>query len=243
MEFSQVMKRGKNSINQKIKLLFFVTPVVMFLTILLVHLIIRAPLTIDDDSTNWITSVIETGIGTSITIAILIYSNNQQRRSEEQQEKIAELVLNIQNIEQRHDERERKRLTVFSHRIISNLETIRENHHELRQSLTDYLNNNTEENKQSVILPSKKNLDSIIYFIIPNIKSDIGYIGDLFEDPLLSKSIISQCNDYGTLLKNIEESSDWNKDPLLMKISLIDNQIKVLTTTIDSIKKEISEKL
>lgn len=111
------MQKGKNTINQKIKLLFFVTPVIMFVTILLVHLIIHAPLTLDDDSTNWITSVIETGIGTSITIAILIYSNNQQRRSEEQQEKIAELVLNIQNIEQRHDERERKRLTVFSHRI------------------------------------------------------------------------------------------------------------------------------
>ena len=45
------------------------------------------------------------------------------------------------------------------------------------------------------------------------------------------------------LLKNIEENSDWGRDPLLMKISLIDNQIKVLTTTIDNIKKEISEKL
>src|SRR3989338_2145795 len=190
------MQKGKNSINQKIKLLFFVTPIIMFLTILFVHLIIRAPITLYDDSTNWITSVIETGIGASITIAILIYSNNQQRRSEEQQEKIAELVLNIQNIEQRHDERERKRLTVFSHRIISNLETIRQNHHELRQGLTDYLNNNTEENKQSIILPSKKNLESIAYFIIPNIKSDIGYIGDLFEDPLLSKNIINQCNEY-----------------------------------------------
>lgn len=215
----------------------------MFLTIFFVHYIFNSPIFSYGDSTNWITSVIETGIGASITIAILIYSNNQQRRSEEQQEKIAELVLNIQNIEQRHDERERKRLTVFSHRIISNLETIRQNHHELRQGLTDYLNNNTEENKQSVILPSKKNLESIVYFIIPNIKSDIGYIGDLFEDPLLSKNIINQCNEYGTLLKNIEERSDWNKDPLLMKISLIDNQIKILTTTIDKIKQEISEKL
>lgn len=82
-----------------------------------------------------------------------------------------------------------------------------------------------------------------MYFIIPNIKSDIGYIGDLFEDPLLSKTIITQCNEYGTLLKNIEERSDWNKDPLLMKISLIDNQIKILTNTIDKIKQEISEKL
>jgi len=237
------MQKRKNSINQKIKLLFFVTPVIMFLTVFLVHLIVHAPLILDSDSTNWITSVIETGIGTSITIAILIYSNNQQRRSEEQQEKIAELVLNIQNIEQRHDERERKRLTVFSHRIISNLETIRQNHHELRQGLTAYLNNNTEENKQSVILPSKKNLDSIVYFIIPNIKSDIGYIGDLFEDPLLSKSIITQCNEYGTLLKNIEGSFDWNKDAIMMKISLIDDQVKVLTTTIEKIKKEIAEKL
>lgn len=215
----------------------------MFLTILLAHLVIHAPIAIENDSTNWITSVIETGIGVSITIAILLYSNNQQRRSEEQQEKIAELVLNIENIELRHEERERKRLTVFSHRIISNLETIRQTHQELKQSFTDYLNNNTEENKQSIISSSKKNLDSIVYFIIPNIKSDIGYIGDLFEDPLLGKSIINQCNDYGTMLKNTEESSDWNKDPLLMKIQLIDNQIKILTITIDNIKKEISEKL
>lgn len=237
------MQKRKNSINQKIKLLFFVTPVIMFLTVFLIHLIVHAPLILDGDSTNWITSVIETGIGTSITIAILIYSNNQQRRSEEQQEKIAELVLNIQNIEQRHDERERKRLAVFSHRIISNLETILQNHRELRQGLTEYLNNDTEENKQSVILPSKKNLDSIVYFIIPNIKSDIGYIGDLFEDPLLSKSIMAQCNEYGTLLKNIEEISNWNKDALLMKISLIDDQVKVLTTTIEKIKNEISENL
>lgn len=243
MKFSQVMQKGKNSINQKIKLLFFITPIIMFLTILLAHLVIHAPIAIENDSTNWITSVIETGIGVSITIAILLYSNNQQRRSEEQQEKIAELVLNIENIELRHEERERKRLTVFSHRIISNLETIRQTHQELKQSFTDYLNNNTEENKQSIISSSKKNLDSIVYFIIPNIKSDIGYIGDLFEDPLLGKSIINQCNDYGTMLKNTEESSDWNKDPLLMKIQLIDNQIKILTITIDNIKKEISEKL
>jgi hypothetical protein len=243
MKFSQVMQKGKNSINQKIKLLFFITPVIMFLTILLAHLVIRAPIAIENDSTNWITSVIETGIGVSITITILLYSNNQQRRSEEQQEKIAELVLNIENIELRHEERERKRLAVFSHRIISNLETIRQTHQELKQSFTDYLNNNTEENKQSIILFSKKNLDSIVYFIIPNIKSDIGYIGDLFEDPLLGKSIINQCNDYGTMLKNTEESSDWNKDPLLMKIQLIDNQIKILTITIDNIKKEITEKL
>lgn len=237
------MQKGKNSINRTIKLLFFATPIVMFLTIFFVHLIFNAPIILSDDSTNWSTSVIETGLGLSITIAILIYSNNQQRRSEEQQEKIAELVLNIQNIEQRHDERENKRLTVFSHRIISNLETIRQNHYELKQGLTDYLSNTAEENKQKIILFSKKNLESIVYFIIPNIKSDIGYIGELFEDPLLGKNIINQCNEYETVLKDIQENFDWNNDSLLMKISLIDNQIKILSATIDKIKKEIIEKL
>ncbi len=121
-----MIQKKNNSINQKIKLLFFVTPVVMFLTILFTHLVFNAPLFSDNDSTNWITSVVETAIGASITIAILIYSNNQQRRSEEQQEKIADLVSSIQSIEQRHYEREKKRLTVFSHRVISNLETIRQ---------------------------------------------------------------------------------------------------------------------
>lgn len=237
------MQKRKNSINQKIKLLFFVTPAFMFLTIFLTHLIFNVPLVIYGDSTNWITSVIETGIGASITIAILIYSNNQQRRSEEQQEKITELVLNIQNIEQQHDQREKKRLTVFSHRIISNLETIRQNHYELKQGLTDHLKNNAEESKQRIILSSRRNLDSIVYFIIPNIKSDIGYIGDLFEDPLLGKNIIYQCNEYVTMLKHIENNFDWNNDSLLKKISLIDSQIEVLTNTIDKIKKEIHEKL
>lgn len=123
------------------------------------------------------------------------------------------------------------------------METILQNHYDLREGLADHLKETTEENKQNIIISSKKNLESIMYFIIPNIKSDIGYIGDLFEDPLLSKTIITQCNEYGTLLKNIEEISDWNKDPLLMKISLIDNQIKILTNTIDKIKQEISEKL
>ena len=237
------MQKRKNSLNQKIKLLFFVTPIIMFLTVFFVHFIFNTPIILSDDSTNWVSSVIETGLGTSITIAILIYSNNQQRRSEEQQEKIAELVLNIQNIEQRHDERENKRLTVFSHRIISNLETIRQNHYELKQDLTDYLNNAIEENKQKIILSSRKNFESAVYFIILNIKSDIGYIGELFEDPLLGKNVINQCNEYAMVLKDIQETFDWSNESLLMKILLIDNQIKILSDTIDIVKKEIIEKL
>ena len=86
-------------------------------------------------------------------------------------------------------------------------------------------------------------MESIVYFIIPNIKSDIGYIGDLFEDPLLGKNIINQCNEYGTMLKDIQENFDWSNDSLLMKISLIDSQIEIFSTTIDKIKKEITEKL
>lgn len=63
------------------------------------------------------------------------------------------------------------------------------------------------------------------------------------EDPLLGKNIIYQCNEYGTMLKHIENNFDWNNDSLLKKISLIDSQIEVLTNTIDKIKKEIHEKL
>lgn len=236
-----MIQKKNSSINQKIKLLFFVTPVVMFLTIYFTHLVFNAPLFSDRDSTNWTTSVIETGIGASITIAILIYSNNQQRRSEEQQEKIADLVLSIQNIEQRHYEREKKRLTVFSHRIISNLETILQYHHALRNWLSDYLNRSAEENKQNIILSSRKNWEIIEYFSIPHIKSDIGYIGELFQDPLLAKNIINQCNSYGTVLKDVQEEFDWKNETILMKISAIDNQIEVLTTAIDRVKKEIIE--
>lgn len=236
-----MIQKRNSSVNQKIKLLFFVTPVVMFLTIFVTHLIFNAPLFSDNDSTNWTTSVVETAIGASITIAILIYSNNQQRRSEEQQEKIADLVSSIQNIEQRHYEREKKRLTVFSHRVISNLETIRQYHQALRNWLADYLNKDTEENKQNIILSSRRNWETIEYFSIPHIKSDIGYIGELFQDPLLAKNIISQCNSYGTMLKDVQEKFEWKNDTILMKISAIDNQIKVLTTAIDKVKKEIAE--
>jgi len=231
------------SVNQKIKMLFLIIPIIMILTMLLTHLIFNIPLFSDNDSTNWVTSVIETGIGTSITIAILIYSNNQLKKSEEQQDKIAELVLNIQNIEQRHDRRERKRLTVFSYRILSNLETIRRNYNVLRRGLVDYLNNNAEESKQNIISSTRKNSEITDYFIIPNIKNDIGDIAELFEDPLLGKNILHHCINYETTLKDIQDNFDWENDSLIKKISTIDNQIELLNTAVDEIKKEINDKI
>lgn len=236
-------RKEKTAVNQEIRLLFYATPVVVLLTIFLIHWIFNVSFFSDNDSTNWGTSIIEMGIGTSITIAILIYSNNQQRRSEEQQEKITELVSNIQNIEKQQYERERKRLMVFSQRIISNLESTRQYHSVLKNWLADYLNNDTEENKQNIILSSRRNWETIEHFFIPHIKSDLGYIGELFQDPLLSKNIINQCNSYGTMLKDVQENFDWKNDTVLMKISAIDRQIDTLTTAIDGIKKEVIETL
>jgi hypothetical protein len=236
-------QKPKNSVNQKIRILFLITPIIMILTMLLTHLIFNIPLFSDNDSTNWATSVIETGIGTSITIAILIYSNNQLKRSEEQQDKIAQLVLNIQNIEQRHDRREKKRLMVFSYRILANLETIRQNYNVLRQGLRDYLNNKTEESKQNIILLTRKNLEITDYFTIPNMKNDIGDIGELFEDPLLGKNLLHQCTDYVSTLKDIQDDFDWEKGSLIKKIFAIDHQIELLNTTISELEKEITDKI
>jgi len=236
-------QKPKNSINQKIRILFLITPIIMILTMLLAHLIFNISLFSDNDSTNWATSVIETGIGTSITIAILIYSNNQLKRSEEQQDKITQLVLNIQNIEQRHDRREKKRLMVFSYRILANLETIRQNYDVIKQGLTDYLDNKTEENKQNLILLTKKNLEITDYFTIPNMKNDIGDIGELFEDPLLGKNLLHQCTDYVTTLKDMRDDFDWEKDSLMKKISVITHQIELLNTTIFELEKEITNKI
>ena len=235
--------KEKTTVNQEIKSLFYATPVVVLLTIFLIHWIFNVSFFSDNDSTNWGTSIIEMGIGTSITIAILIYSNNQQRRSEEQQEKITEFVSNIQNIEKQHYERERKRLMVFSQRIISDLESTRQYHSSLKNLLADYINNDTEENKQNIILSSRRNWETIEHFFIPHIKSDLGYIGELFQEPLLSKNIINQCNRYGTMLKDIQENFDWKNDTILRKISAIDKQIDTLTTAIDGIKKEVTETL
>ena len=236
-------RKEKTAVKQEIRLLFYATPVVVLLTIFLIHWIFNVSFFSDNDSTNWGTSIIEMGVGTSITIAILIYSNNQQRRSVEQQEKITELVSSIQNIEKQHYERERKRLMVFSQRIISDLESTRQYHSALKNGLADYLNNDTEENKQNIILSSRRNWETIEHFFIPHIKSDLGYIGELFQDPLLSKNIINQCNSYGTMLKDVQENFDWKNDTVLMKISAIDRQIDTLTTAIDGIKKEVMETL
>lgn len=228
-------------LNQKIKLLFLLTPLVMVLTMFLVHFIFNVSLFSNNDSTNWATSVIEMGIGTSITIAILIYSNNQLKKSEEQQEKITELVLSIQNIEQRHEKREKKRLSVFSCRIMTNLETMIHSHCELRQRLTEYLEKNTEENKQRAVLSIRKNLNVKEHFAVLQIKSDIEYIGELFEDPLLGQDIIIQCKDYEKTLESIADE-DWKKDTIMLKIATVNIQVKELTLVLDRIKKEITTK-
>src|SRR3972149_6584486 len=121
-------RKGKTAVNQEIRLLFYTTPVVVLLTIFLIHWIFNVSFFGDNDSTNWGTAIIEMGIGTSITIAILIYSTNQQRRSEEQQEKITELVSSIQNIEKQHYERERRRVNVFIQSAIAVRESPRQYH-------------------------------------------------------------------------------------------------------------------
>jgi len=50
------------------------------------------------DPPNWVTLIVEIGIGIAIAGSILIYSNYQQKRFSEQQDKISNLVNEVKNL-------------------------------------------------------------------------------------------------------------------------------------------------
>lgn len=52
------------------------------------------------DPPNWVTLIVEIGIGIAIAGSILIYSNHQQNRFSEQQGQISELMQEIKKIEE-----------------------------------------------------------------------------------------------------------------------------------------------
>lgn len=50
------------------------------------------------DPPNWVTLIVEVGIGLAIASSILIYSNYQQKRFSEQQDRISDLVTQVKNL-------------------------------------------------------------------------------------------------------------------------------------------------
>jgi len=52
-----------------------------------------------NDLSNWATLVVEIGIGSAITSSILIYTNHQKRKSDQQQDKISQLTSSLKRFE------------------------------------------------------------------------------------------------------------------------------------------------
>src|SRR6185312_1242570 len=81
----------------------FLLTVAIGLSILIILIVIRVYFVVtiqdaDKDIRNWVSLVIEAGIGIFISVMVLHYDKSQQRKSKAQQDKISELLGKIDNI-------------------------------------------------------------------------------------------------------------------------------------------------
>lgn len=215
--------------------------IAIIVTLAIIRLQYQTDIVDSGDIRNWVSLVIEIGIGLIITLIILVYSDSQQKRSEIQQDKIAELILKVEKIQSEQHHREIKRKQSFGADALSYLKAIKSYHEILRLWLVDYLNKDTEESKDNIILSAKRNGETIEHFFVPHIIRDMKEIDELLDDPKLASQIIAQSQSFAIMFKDVQDKSRWQKDEILTEIVKIDSQIEMLSSDIERLEREITK--
>ncbi len=92
------MKREKDPITARISQVFIGISVGIGVTLIVISLGLQIPIKDGWDVANWATLVVEIGIGIAIASAILLYEGGKREKSQEQQNKIAELIEQTKKI-------------------------------------------------------------------------------------------------------------------------------------------------
>lgn len=111
----------------KIRMLLYLMPLVILIALVITANVLSIDITYDSDLANWATLVVEIGIGIAISLAILIHSNNQQKKFTEQQDKISNLVNEVKKLteeQKRFREGRHRWALVFLRLELSNLHSL-----------------------------------------------------------------------------------------------------------------------
>lgn len=245
-------KFRKRLLPTRIVTIIFTGVLIIPLTLAVIIVIFRASPFVGADVSNWVTMIVEVGIGAIIATIILSYelskhedSKNRQDEFDKQQKKISKLVADTKKIQVEHlkfvkEERERINnwKTRWGNALVHDLKFIKNLYVALENWIIEYKEKPNDMKKSDIIKTSKMNA-SLIDHSAQNIIRDLPNIENYFKDPVLNLNLKSLSKRYSAIHHSMDQEYHWESDGLSGTLASITEMKRVLDRDIKRLIDEI----
>jgi hypothetical protein len=192
------------------------------------------------DIPNWVSTIIELGIGVAIAVLLYILQSRTGKLAEEILSKISSMTHRMDSLleQRRLDELSKKMFECK--RIIDHLEYIQKKEVELKEYLTDYISGDTTSEQLHYFV--KQNFMPISNYRIREIEDATRQLGDKLSDNTLRLDLLSYIEAFLNLSETVVvDGKPQNDNDLESFIISINTQLRRIEEFLTRFRKEIQQ--
>jgi hypothetical protein len=192
------------------------------------------------DIPNWVSTIIELGIGVAIAVLLYILQSRTGKLAEELLSKISSMMHRMDSLleQRRLDELSKKMFECK--RIIDHLEYIQKKEVELKEYLTDYISGDTTSEQLHYFV--KQNFKPISNYRIREIEDATRQLGDKLSDNTLRLDLLSYIEAFLNLSETVVvDGKPQNDNDLESFIISINTQLRRIQEFLTRFRKEIQQ--
>jgi hypothetical protein len=192
------------------------------------------------DIPNWVSTIIELGIGVAIAVLLYILQSRTGKLAEELLSKISSMMHRMDSLleQRRLDELSKKMFECK--RIIDHLEYIQKKEVELKEYLTDYISGDTTSEQLHYFV--KQNFMPISNYRIREIEDATRQLGDKLSDNTLRLDLLSYIEAFLNLSETVVvDGKPQNDNDLESFIISINTQLRRIQEFLTRFRKEIQQ--
>ena len=192
------------------------------------------------DIPNWVSTIIELGIGVAIAVLLYILQSRTGKLAEELLSKISSMTHRMDSLleQRRLDELSKKMFECK--RIIDHLEYIEKKEVELKEYLTDYISGDTTSEQLHYFV--KQNFMPISNYRIREIEDATRQLGDKLSDNTLRLDLLSYIEAFLNLSETVVvDGKPQNDNDLESFIISINTQLRRIQEFLTRFRKEMQQ--
>lgn len=192
------------------------------------------------DIPNWVSTIIELGIGVAIAVLLYILQSRTGKLAEELLSKISSMTHRMDSLleQRRLDELSKKMFECK--RIIDHLEYIQKKEEELKEYLTDYISGDATSEQLHYFV--KQNFMPISNYRIREIEDATRQLGDKLSDNTLRLDLLSYIEAFLNLSETVVvDGKPQNDNDLESFIISINTQLRRIQEFLTRFRKEIQQ--
>ena len=192
------------------------------------------------DIPNWVSTIIELGIGVAIAVLLYILQSRTGKLAEELLSKISSMTHRMDSLlEQRRLDELTKKMFECK-RIIDHLEYIQKKEVELKEYLTDYISGDTTSEQLHYFV--KQNFMPISNYRIREIEDATRQLGDKLSDNTLRLDLLSYIEAFLNLSETVVvDGKPQNDNDLESFIISINTQLRRIQEFLTRFRKEMQQ--